>query len=207
MRSLGINIGASSVKVILLTENNVLWSKVEPHEGNFLQTLEKILSSQNLPANIKALATGTEGRHLLNIDGVIEPLCIEEALRNINDEVDAVVSLGGEDLVVYTIDKNRKIITSFSGNKCASGTGEFFKQQLARMNMNLNDINSISEQSQALKLSSRCSVFLKSDCTHRLNKGEANRGDIVVSLCDVMAAKVIDFIKKAKIINKKVLLV
>jgi predicted CoA-substrate-specific enzyme activase len=207
MRSLGINIGASSVKVILLAENNVLWSKVEPHEGNFLQTLEKILSSQNLPANIKALATGTEGRHLLNIDGVIEPLCIEEALCNINDEVDAVVSLGGEDIVVYTIDKNRKIITSFSGNKCASGTGEFFKQQLARMNMNLNDINSISEQSQAMKLSSRCSVFLKSDCTHRLNKGEANRGDIVVSLCDVMAAKVIDFIKKAKIINKKVLLV
>ena len=207
MRSLGINIGASSVKVILLAENNVLWSKVEPHEGNFLQTLEKILSSQNLPANIKALATGTEGRHLLNIDGVIEPLCIEEALRNINDEIDAVVSLGGEDLVVYTIDKNRKIITSFSGNKCASGTGEFFKQQLARMNMNLHDINSISEQSRALKLSSRCSVFLKSDCTHRLNKGEANRGDIVVSLCDVMAAKVIDFIKKAKIINKKVLLV
>ena len=73
--------------------------------------------------------------------------------------------------------------------------------------MNLHDINSISEQSRALKLSSRCSVFLKSDCTHRLNKGEANRGDIVVSLCDVMAAKVIDFIKKAKIINKKVLLV
>ena len=207
MRSLGINIGASSVKVILLAENNVLWSKVEPHEGNFLQTLEKILSSQNLPANIKALATGTEGRHLLNINGVIEPLCIEEALCNINDEIDAVVSLGGEDLVVYTIDKNRKIITSFSGNKCASGTGEFFKQQLARMNMNLHDINSISEQSRALKLSSRCSVFMKSDCTHRLNKGEANRGDIVVSLCDVMAAKVIDFIKKAKIINKKVLLV
>ncbi|MGP8153775.1 MAG: acyl-CoA dehydratase activase [Smithella sp.] len=207
MYSLGINIGASSVKVILLEGNNILWNKVEPHEGNFLQTLKKILSSQNIPANIKALATGTEGRHLLNIDGVIEPLCIEEALCNINYKVDALVSLGGEDLVVYTIDKNQKIITSFSGNKCASGTGEFFKQQLARMNMNLDDINSIPEHSQALKLSSRCSVFMKSDCTHRLNKGEANRGDIVLSLCDVMATKVIDFIKRAKIINKRVLLV
>ena len=207
MHALGINIGSSSVKVILLEGNNILWSKVEPHEGNFLHTLEKILLSHNIPANIKALATGTEGRHLLNINSVIEPLCIEEALRHLNYKVDALVSLGGEDLVVYTIDENQKIITSYSGNKCASGTGEFFKQQLARMNMNLNDINEIPEQSRALKLSSRCSVFMKSDCTHRLNKGEATRGDIVLSLSEVMATKVIDFIKKAKIINKKVLLV
>ncbi|PKN53327.1 MAG: activase [Deltaproteobacteria bacterium HGW-Deltaproteobacteria-13] len=207
MYSLGINIGASSVKVILLEGNNIVWNKVEPHEGDFLHTLKNILLSHDLPPNIKALATGTEGRHLLNINSVIEPLCMEEALRNLNDKVDALVSLGGEDLVVYTIDENQKIITSFSGNKCASGTGEFFKQQLARMNMNLDAINAIPEQSRALKLSSRCSVFMKSDCTHRLNKGEATRGDIVLSLSDVMATKVIDFIKKAKIINKNVLLV
>ncbi len=207
MNSLGINIGSSSVKVSMLKKNNILWSDVEPHEGNFLQTLEKVLSSHNIPTDTKALATGTEGRHLLNINSVIEPLCIEEALQHLNYEVDAVVSLGGEDLVVYTIDKNNKIITSFSGNKCASGTGEFFKQQLARMNMRLDDINAIHEQSQVLKLSSRCSVFMKSDCTHRLNKGEANKGDIILSLSDVMAAKVIDFIKRAKITKGKVLLV
>jgi len=206
MHSMGINIGASNVKVSMLEENNILWNDVEPHEGNFLHTLEKVLSSRNMPADIKVLATGTEGRHLLNINSVIEPLCIEEALQHLNYEVDAIVSLGGEDLVVYTIDKNNKIITSFSGNKCASGTGEFFKQQLARMNMRLNDINALPEQSRVLKLSSRCSVFMKSDCTHRLNKGEANKGDIVLSLSDVMAAKVIDFIKRAKITSGKVLL-
>ncbi len=174
MHSLGINIGSSNVKVTMLEGNNILWSAVEPHEGNFLYTLKNILSSRNIPADIKSLATGTEGRHLLNINSVIEPLCIEEALQHLNYEVDALVSLGGEDLVVYTIDKNNKIITSFSGNKCASGTGEFFKQQLARMNMKLDDINSIPEHCCVLKLSSRCSVFMKSDCTHRLNKGEAN---------------------------------
>ena len=207
MHSLGINIGASSVKVSMLEENNILWSEVEPHEGDFLHTLENVLSSHNIPVDIKALATGTKGRHLLNINSVIEPLCIEEALQHLNYEVDAIVSLGGEDLVVYTIDKNNKIITNFSGNKCASGTGEFFKQQLARMNMRLNDINAIPEHSRVLKLSSRCSVFMKSDCTHRLNKGEANNGDIVLSLSDVMATKVVDFIKRARINKGKVLLV
>lgn len=132
MHSLGINIGSSNVKVTMLEGDNILWSKVEPHEGNFLETLHTILSAKKIPAGICALACGTEGRHLLNINSVIEPLCIEEALQQLNYEADAVVSLGGEDLAVYTIDnKTKKIITSFSGNKCASGTGEFFKQQLA----------------------------------------------------------------------------
>jgi activator of 2-hydroxyglutaryl-CoA dehydratase len=34
---------------------------------------------------------------------------------------------------------------------------------------------------------------MKSDCTHRLNKREASKADIVVSLSDVMATKVTDF--------------
>ncbi|MFA5321032.1 MAG: acyl-CoA dehydratase activase [Smithella sp.] len=206
MHSLGINIGSSSVKVILLEDDNILWTVVEPHEGDFLHTLEKILSNHDIPQDTKALATGTEGRHLLNINSVIEPLCIEEALRRFNYRVDALVSLGGEDLVVYTIDENQRIITNFSGNKCASGTGEFFKQQLARMNMKLDDIHSISDNCRVLKLSSRCSVFMKSDCTHRLNKGEAQTGDIMLSLSDVMAIKVVDFLKRARIEKGNVLL-
>ncbi|HNZ32238.1 MAG TPA: BadF/BadG/BcrA/BcrD ATPase family protein, partial [Smithellaceae bacterium] len=207
MHNLGINIGSSNIKVTMLKNNYILWSAVEPHEGDFISTLKKILSSHSLPPNTKALVTGTEGRHLLNINSAIEPLCIEEVLKSINHKADALVSLGGEDLVVYTIDKNKKIITSFSGNKCASGTGEFFKQQLARMNMKLGDVNCLPEDCRVLKLSSRCSVFMKSDCTHRLNKGEATTGDIVLSLSDVMAIKVIDFLKRARIDKGKVLLV
>ncbi len=207
MVALGIHIGSSSVKTVLLGEKGILWNIVEPHEGDFVKTLNHILSDRNIPAGTIALATGTEGRHLLNIQNVIEPLCLEEAMKHLVDDVDALVSLGGENIVVYTVDENRKITTSFSGNKCASGTGEFFKQQLARMNMELNDIDTVSDQSRILKLSSRCSVFMKSDCTHRLNKNEADKGDIVLSLSDVMANKVIDFIKKAKLTNKKILLV
>ncbi|MFO7570678.1 MAG: acyl-CoA dehydratase activase, partial [Smithellaceae bacterium] len=206
MHSLGINVGSSNIKAVLLEGDSIVWSAVEPHEGNFLDTLKKILLSRSIPANVKTLATGTEGRHLLNVNSVIEPLCIEEALRKLDSSADALVSLGGEDLVVYTLDKGNKIITSFSGNKCASGTGEFFKQQLARMNMTLANIQSIPEDSRVLKLSSRCSVFMKSDCTHRLNKGEAKTGDIVLSLSDVMAVKVIDFLKRARIEKGKVLL-
>ena len=58
------------------------------------------------------MATGNDGRHLLNISSVIEPICVEEALKHIRHNVNAVVSMGGEDLVVYTVTNGRSSTTS-----------------------------------------------------------------------------------------------
>jgi activator of 2-hydroxyglutaryl-CoA dehydratase len=143
---------------------------------------------------------------MFNAAGTLEPLCVEAALRALKLGADAVVSMGGEDLVVYSLDGNGKIINNFSGNKCASGTGEFLKQQLARMDMTLEDIDRVPNDAKVYALSTRCSVFMKSDCTHRLNKREATKNDIVLSLSDVMAVKVIDFLKRAKITSGRVVL-
>ena len=184
----------------------IVLQKVLDHEGNFLETLKQIFLDNEIPVGVKSLVTGTGGRYLLQINSVIESICIEESLKNLDYKVDAVVSLGGEDFVVYTIDLDGKIITSHSGNKCASGTGEFFKQQLGRMDLDLEDGLNVPQGCKVHPLSSRCSVFMKSDCTHKMNKGEATKGDIVLSLSDVMATKVVDFLKRAKIKKGKVLL-
>jgi len=206
MYNLGINIGSSSIKVVLMDEEKLVLQKVVEHEGDFLAALKKLIYNSSIPADSRILVTGTEGRYLINSNNVIESLCVEEAIKKLNIKADAVVSLGGENFVVYTLDENGKIITNFSGNKCASGTGEFFKQQLGRMDLTLSVIREIPESARPLPLSSRCSVFMKSDCTHKLNKGEATKHDIVLSLSDVMASKVADFLKRAKIRNGRVIL-
>lgn len=206
MKTLGINIGTSSVKVVLLEDRKLVLQKILAHEGSFQETLRQILRNNDIPQGINTLVTGTGGRYLFRINNVIESVCIEESLKKFDFSADAVVSLGGEDFVVYTIDPDGKIITSHSGNKCASGTGEFFKQQLGRMDMTLSEGLNIPEGCKVYPLSSRCSVFMKSDCTHKMNKGEAKKGDIVLSLSNVMATKVIDFLKRAKIHQGTVLL-
>ncbi|MBN2508776.1 MAG: activase [Spirochaetales bacterium] len=207
MKNIGINIGSSSLKIVVTENNQVVWSGVQPHDGDFLKTLRDLLESSPASPGDPALITGTEGRYLFNIHNTIEPVCTEALLRYKEILADAVVSMGGEDLVVYTLDAAGKIQNNFSGSKCASGTGEFLKQQLGRMDMKLEDINSVSPDAKVMPLSSRCSVFMKSDCTHRLNKREATKDDIVVSLSNVMATKVIDFLKRAKITKGRVVLV
>lgn len=206
MQSLGINIGSSSLKLALLDGNELAWSVVVPHEGEFYRALEQALSKHSVPQGTPTLVTGTEGRYLFNLKSTIETLCIEESLKNLDERVHAVVSMGGEDLIVYTTDEKNKIVNNFAGSKCASGTGEFFKQQLARMDMKLEDVNKVEDSARVLPLSTRCSVFMKSDCTHKLNKREATKEDIVLSLSDVMATKVIDFLARARIHQGNVVL-
>jgi len=206
MFSLGINIGSTSLKVVLVEDGKPIWQTVTPHEGDFNLAVRNTMSQRKIPEGTPVLVTGNEGRFLFNTAGTLEPLCVEAALRAINLKANAVVSMGGEDLTVYSLDETMKIINNFSGNKCASGTGEFLKQQLGRMDMKITDIAAVPDSAHVMPLSTRCSVFMKSDCTHRLNKREATKDDIVLSLSDVMATKVVDFLKRAKITKGTVVL-
>ncbi len=212
MRALGISLGSTSVKLAFLQEGRISWHKVIPHEGALAEVLQRELNDGRIPRGTRVLVTGTEARELINAPSAIEPLCLERALGS-NGFVDggvqppvAIVSMGGEELVLYTLDRDCRVVGHFSGNKCASGTGEFFRQQLGRMEMDLAEVNLIPEDTKTCTLASRCSVFMKSDCTHKLNKRQSTREEITLSLSQVMAAKVADFLNRAGIHSGTVVL-
>ncbi|HSD65910.1 MAG TPA: BadF/BadG/BcrA/BcrD ATPase family protein, partial [Vicinamibacteria bacterium] len=182
---------------------------VVAHEGDVEGALDRALAGLGLDASPgpPSLATGGAGRRRIDVADVIAPRAVEAALAALDLRPRAVVSLGGEDLVVYILDGGGRVQTSYAGNKCASGTGEFFRQQLGRMDLGLESLDAVAEGARVLKLSARCSVFMKSDCTHRLNKGEATKGDIALSLSKVMADKVGEFLIKARVREGQVVLV
>ncbi len=213
MPSLGIDLGSTNLKLCLIADDGtILQHPVLTHDGDLKAALERGLNRLGLDASspVRALVTGTEGRHRFRLPTRIAPEAIERALIACGPTAEgarAVVSLGGEDLVAYALDGARHIGNVVAGNKCASGTGEFFRQQLGRMNLAIDDLDRVATGARVLRLSSRCSVFMKSDCTHRLNKGEASVGDIALSLSKVLADKVGDFLGKARIDRGLVLLV
>ncbi len=105
-----------------------------------------------------------------------------------------MVSLGGETQLVYKLGKQGGIVSVHSGNKCASGTGEFFLQQIRRMGLSLDAAVSLAHKGRPHKIAGRCSVFCKSDCTHALNKGELVE-NVAAGLCAMVADKITDLIK------------
>jgi predicted CoA-substrate-specific enzyme activase len=210
-KTLGIDIGSTSFKLCLLSEHPDGEAKpaILPHDGDIDGTLDRLLDELGLDGvdAIRGLATGNEGRHRLDLPDVIAAVAIEAALDALKLRPRAVVSMGGEDLVVYVLDSRGRIVNTYAGNKCASGTGEFLRQQLGRMNLKLEVINDICEGAHVHPISARCSVFMKSDCTHRLNKGEATKADVALSLSKVMADKVAEFLIKAKLARGQVVVI
>ncbi len=209
--SLGICLGASTISIVeIVSKNgkiNIDNVIVTPHEGDPKGIISKHIKKYDLTKQYIAV-TGRKFRELMNISSITEPEAAEIAYNYLNDgksHYDAIVSAGGESFMVYEIDKKGRISRVSSGNKCASGTGEFFLQQIRRMNVNIAEAIEMSKQStNPHELSGRCSVFCKSDCTHALNKGE-KIADVAAGLAKMIAKKIEELI--VKIGSKRIMMV
>ncbi len=198
----GVCLGASNIKIVTgSNENgrfNILKSIVAAHDGNARGMLSSMLSEYSLPHS-KIAVTGHKLKDHVLLPRLSETEATEFALSYVNHDlpkVDAVVSAGGENFIVYELDKSGKMAAVHTGNKCASGTGEFFLQQIRRMNLDPNEAQSLAVTESPYKVAGRCSVFCKSDCTHALNKGTP-KGLVVAGLCRMMATKITELLKKA----------
>ncbi|MGI6124049.1 MAG: acyl-CoA dehydratase activase [Acetivibrionales bacterium] len=214
MRTVGICIGASTVTMAYIKKDEQVITindtKSISHEGNPREILLNLLSRANVKSADRIVVTGRKLRHLVNATTLSEPEAIEEAYKyTIKTQrtkntpefsqspitsPSVIVSAGGETFMVYSLDKKGRIIEVKSGNKCASGTGEFFLQQLKRMDLPIEEAIEIADSDHPYKVAGRCSVFCKSDCTHALNKG-ASKSNVVAGLCKMMADKIAELLK------------
>jgi predicted CoA-substrate-specific enzyme activase len=194
---LGVNIGALTVKVVALGGAG-RFARVVPHQGQPAQVLRELLAAPEFAA---AAYCGVSG-HLGHLS---EVAAIQRALTELNGGFAAAVSLGGESFLIYLLTAGR-ITNVLSHNKCAAGSGEFFVQQIGRMGISLGDAVRRSFEGKVVPLAARCSVHCKSDITHKLNRNEATPEDILHTLHDSMANKVISLLEKGQCELGRVLL-
>lgn len=191
-KSFGICIGASTVSYVILNYKNGN-AEMESfqsiaHQGNPKEVITNLFKGK-IPDKITI--TGKKIRNYINLTAISEAEAVEQTCNYFNFSSDIIISAGGENFIVYTLDKNKKISKVLTGNKCASGTGEFYLQQLKRMDLDIDKAASFSETNSPYNISGRCSVFCKSDCTHALNKG-VDKGSVVEGLSRMMASKIIE---------------
>ncbi|MBW2712080.1 MAG: activase, partial [Deltaproteobacteria bacterium] len=214
-------LGASTVSLVQLDQDQipgkgnptkvkksprVVKYSLHPHEGDPKRTLLSALKGFDLSTFDRIVATGRKFRGFVNLTSIPEPEAMEYAYRFVKPpdvSCPAVVSAGGETFMVYVLNRLGQISNVLTGNKCASGTGEFFLQQLRRMDVSLEEAAhwaATTEPHWAATtephhVSGRCSVFCKSDCTHATNKG-IPKSKVTAGLCKMMAGKILELLKK-----------
>ena len=204
-RSLGICLGASTIKAVELIADGDRFRIGEVrrrgHESNPRKVFGELLEELGAGSYDHIALTGRKFRSMVAVESITEPEAVEYALEfsrlrgDIQGEYTALASLGAENFVVYALDRQGHIETVHTGNKCASGTGEFFLQQVRRMDIGPEKAVELAQGSQRYRVSGRCSVFCKSDCTHALNKG-VPVGRVSAGLCEMLAEKVMDLLER-----------
>ena len=203
----GICLGAATISMVTVEKNrdglHLLESTSITHEGELQRTLMEMLSTETRG---RLSSTGRRFRNLLSVPGISEPEAIELAYEfcNKGTPVDAIVSAGSETVILYELGQEGHIVNVHTGSKCASGTGEFFLQQVERMGLKPEKAIDTAKGFDPYPVAGRCSVFCKSDCTHALNKGE-KKGRVVAGLCKMVAVKILELIRNTG--SKHILLI
>ena len=191
MFSLGMDIGSSTVKLVLLKDKEIEKQWMAVHHGNPFVCLKKGLSTLELAMDtpFSLCVTGSNTEALLEQDSAIPSLgdipAIVEGVRWIIPQVGSVIEIGSQGARFITDLQSRA--PQFSVNEhCAGGTGSFFEDQMSRVGCRLGDYSSLVEQAQSVpRLSGRCAVFAKTDIIHRQQEGAATP-DILLGLCYAM---------------------
>ena len=168
MLSLGMDIGTSTVKLVLLKNQEIEKQWMAVHHGNPFVCLKKGLSTLELAMDtpFSLCVTGSNTEALLEQDSAIPSLgdipAIVEGVRWIIPQVGSVIEIDSQGARFITDLQSRA--PQFSVNEhCAGGTGSFFEDQMSRVGCKLEDYSSLVEQAQSVpRLSGRCAGGRKS---------------------------------------------
>ena len=183
---IGIDIGSTTVKVVVLDEQNKLlfrsyerhYSKARERTCETLRDLRGLLAGQQ----VRLLITGSAGLGVAKASGldfVQEVYATAAAVREFIPGTDAVIELGGEDAKIIFFGGT---LEERMNGSCAGGTGAFIDQMATLLNVSVDELDELSLKHEKIyPIASRCGVFAKSDIQPILNQG-GRKEDVAASI-------------------------
>ena len=182
----GIDIGSTTVKVVVLDPDNKLlfrsyerhFSKTRERAAETLRSIQDMLAGQD----VHMVITGSAGLGVSKasgIDFVQEVYATAAAVQEFHPDTDAVIELGGEDAKIIFFGG---ALEERMNGSCAGGTGAFIDQMASLLNVTVGELNELSLRHEKIyPIASRCGVFAKSDIQPILNQG-GRKEDIAASI-------------------------
>jgi len=185
-RTLGIDIGSTTVKIVVLgDENEILFSDYERHFANIQETLAGLMmKAREALGNltVSPMITGSGGLTIskhLEIPFVQEVVAVSTSLQDFAPLADVAIELGGEDAKIIYFTNG---IEQRMNGICAGGTGSFIDQMASLLRTDAAGLNEYAKNYQAIyPIAARCGVFAKSDIQPLINEG-ATKPDLSASI-------------------------
>jgi predicted CoA-substrate-specific enzyme activase len=173
---LGIDIGSTTVKLVLLDDNNnILFSRYERHMSDIFEKVLELmveLCQEHKGEKATVTITGSGGLSISNLLGVAfeqEVVACSTAVEKFIPETDVAIELGGEDAKITFYGPS---IEQRMNGTCAGGTGAFIDQMAVLLNTDAQGLNEKAvDYSLIYPIAARCGVFAKTDIQPLINEG------------------------------------
>ena len=191
---LGIDVGSTTVKAVVLDGNRRMFSDYRRHNADVRASLGALLADveRSLPGiRVHAAITGSGGlttARAMGIPFVQEVIAGTEATQRLHPEVDVVIELGGEDAKLTYLHPTPE---QRMNGTCAGGTGAFIDQMATLLHTDAAGLGEMATRhTQLYPIASRCGVFAKSDIQPLINQGAAHE-DLAASIFNAVATQTI----------------
>lgn len=210
---LGLDVGSTTVKVVLLDESSqaggepiLLFEDYQRHHADIQESIMRVLEdlasawAVKLGADsvkntkIEAAITGSAGLGVAEvlggnkIDFVQEVIAETEAVQKYIPDADVIIELGGEDAKITYLKPTPE---QRMNGTCAGGTGAFIDQMASLLKTDASGLNEYASKFNKLyPIASRCGVFAKTDLQPLINDGAPNE-DLAASIFQAVATQTV----------------
>ncbi|UOW69561.1 acyl-CoA dehydratase activase [Paraclostridium bifermentans] len=180
---LGIDIGSTSTNLVVINDDNkvidYIYTKTKGNPKEVVEASIKVLK-ERLGTDFKIKGIGTTGSarayiaKLVNADTVVNEITAQsKGAVVMNDNVDTIFEIGGQDSKYISIDSG--VVKDFEMNKiCAAGTGAFIEEQIKKLGIELKDFGDLALQGDyPSNLGDRCTVFIEGNIGKAIAEGES----------------------------------
>jgi predicted CoA-substrate-specific enzyme activase len=206
---LGIDIGSSSSKAVILDRNGKTVGSAILNIGTGSkgpqQVIELALRQAGLDrAEIRSTVVTGYGR--MTFQGsdrqITEISCHARGVHHMLPDVRTIIDVGGQDAKVICLGKNGNVENFIMNDKCAAGTGRFLEVMARVLDCRLDELSDLADRGNpGVSISSTCTVFAESEVISQLSLGKAPE-DVALGALKSIAQRIAGLCGRVKVVPR-----
>lgn len=213
MISLGIDLGATYSKMVILEDGRIIGkgkakTTLEPMESVDLAKKTALEDAKIDESQIERICVTGAGRKLIkDAHANVTDVTADAAGANYYDKgIRTVIDVGGEEARAVKVSEDGKVVNFAVNDKCAAGAGAFCEAMARALQLSLEEFADYSLRStKRIPINAQCAIFAESEVVSLISD-EVAREDICRAVHDGISERITSMAKRVGIEEKVALI-
>ncbi len=197
MYQIGVDIGSSAAKAVVMEGNEVIKTLLLDTGFNSRKIADDIYNhfaeAGFTKENSRYVATGYGRISVPYADETVtEITCHGKGAEYLFHDNGTVIDIGGQDTKGISL-KNGRVMKFIMNDKCSAGTGKFLEVMTNRLGLTQDELSGLAEKGTPITISSMCTVFAESEVISLIGAGTP-REDIAYGIIESVVTKVVQLL-------------